>query len=109
VATASQQALAGSGVEPVPADPTPPALEPVAEEGEEEVDDELDYIEVEPGDIVEHPKFKRCKVERVEGDMEFVQVRLRNGNLVRLSLDIVRLVLVGSEGGHQIFKAIIDT
>lgn len=108
VAAVSQQAQAGSGVERPPSAPKP--LVPVVDdEDEEEADDELDYLEVEPGDIVEHPKFKRCKVARVEGDMEFVQVRLRNGNLVRLSLDIVSLVLVGSEDGHQVFKAIIDT
>lgn len=105
VAAASQLAQVGNVAEHTPLPPKPPAPESPEEE---EVDDELDYLEVEPGDIVEHPKFKRCKVARVEGDMEFVQVRLRNGNLVRLSLDIVRLVLVGSEGGHQVFKAIID-
>ena len=63
---------------------------------------------LEPGDYVDHPKFKRCRVARVEGDMEYVQVKLRNGNIVRLSLDIVTLVLVGSEDGHQVFEAIID-
>ena len=108
VAAASQIAQAKSPLEPavLPPKPRPPQLD--EDDDEEEVDDELDFLEVEPGDIVEHPKFKRCKVARVEGDMEYVQVRLRNGNLVRLSLDIVRLVLVGSEDGHQVFKAIID-
>ncbi len=108
VAAASKIAQATSPLEPavLPPKPKPPEIDD-DDEGEE-VDDELDFLEVEPGDIVEHPKFKRCKVARVEGDMEYVQVRLRNGNLVRLSLDIVRLVLVGSEDGHQVFKAIID-
>ncbi len=108
VAAASRRAQASAPPEPesLPARPRP--VEP-EEDMEEEPEDELDYLDVSPGDIVEHPKFKRCKVARVEGDMEFVQVRLRNGNLVRLSLDIVRLVLVGSEDGHQVFKAIIDT
>jgi len=108
VAAVSHQAQSGGGLERPPSAPKPKTPTPAMDE-EEEADDELDYLEVEPGDIVEHPKFKRCKVARVEGDMEFVQVRLRNGNLVRLSLDIVSLVLVGSEDGHQVFKAIIDT
>jgi len=108
VAAASQQAQPSGGLErPLTA---PPLLVREPDEADEpEGDDELDYVEVEPGDYVDHPRFKRCKVARVEGDMEFVQVRLRNGNIVRLSLDIVRLVLVGSEDGHQVFQAIIDS
>jgi uncharacterized protein len=108
VAAASEQAQAGGGLER-PLTP-PPSLTPEPEEEDEpEGEDELDYVEVEPGDYVDHPRFKRCKVARVEGDMEYVQVRLRNGNIVRLSLDIVTLVLVGSEDGHQVFQAIIDS
>lgn len=107
VAVASQAAQAGSPMERTPLPPRP--LVPVIDDEDDDSVDEPDFLEVEPGDIVEHPKFKRCTVARVEGDMEYVQVRLRNGNLVRLSLDIVSLVLVGSEGGHQVFKAIIDT
>ena len=106
VAVASQEAQATTPLERASL-PLRPVVAVVDDEDDDPVE-EPDYLEVEPGDIVEHPKFKRCKVARVEGDMEYVQVRLTNGNLVRLSLDIVRLVLVGSEGGHQVFKAIID-
>jgi len=58
-----------------------------------------------PGDFIDHPKFGRLTVERVEGDYEFVSARLRNQRLIRLSLDVLTLTLVGSEGGHQLFRA----
>jgi len=86
------------------------AAEPEDEEDDQgdEGEEDGDYIDLSPGDIIEHPRFGACKVERIEGDDEFVQVRLRNRNLVRLSLDIVTLSLVGHEDGHQVFKAVID-
>jgi predicted DNA-binding protein with PD1-like motif len=52
------------------------------------------------GDVIEHPRFGRCDVERIEGDAEYAQVRLRNHRLVRLSLDVLQLVRDGvDEGG----------
>src|SRR5581483_6516349 len=36
-----------------------------------------------PGDWIEHPKFGRCQVERIEGDYEFVSARLRSQRLIR--------------------------
>lgn len=58
-----------------------------------------------PGDLIDHPKFGRCQVERIDGDHEFVSARLRNQRLIRLSLDVLTLVLVGHEDGKRLFKA----
>ncbi len=61
---------------------------------------------VEAGDFIEHPKFGRCQVERLEGDYEFVLVRLRNQRLIRLSLDVLTFEWIGEESGHQLFAAV---
>ncbi len=53
---------------------------------------------------VDHPKFGRCQVERVEGDSEFLSVRLRNQRLIRLSLDVLNLAPAGHSDGHRLFK-----
>jgi predicted DNA-binding protein with PD1-like motif len=58
-----------------------------------------------PGDLIDHPRFGRLTVERVEGDYEFVSARLRNQRLIRLSLDVLTLTRVGEEDGHQLFRA----
>jgi hypothetical protein len=60
------------------------------------------------GDVIVHPKFRRCVVQRGEGDNEFVQVRLRNGRVIRLSLEIIQLTPQGTENGQRIFEATID-
>ncbi len=83
------------------------AAAPPQDEQEEEEELE-DYVELEAGDIIEHPKFGRCVVERLEGAEEYVHVRLRNRNVVRLSLDIVTLELIGAEAGQQVFRARIE-
>ncbi len=63
-------------------------------------------IHARPGDIIEHAKFGRCIVERVEGDYEFVSARLRNQRLIRLSLDVLTLTPIGMEGELRIFRAL---
>jgi predicted DNA-binding protein with PD1-like motif len=68
--------------------------------------DEEDSLEV--GDVVHHPTFGRCEVQRIEGSYEFAHVRLKNGRLVRLSLDILKVTRAGTEGGHRVFRARID-
>ena len=79
----------------------PPPAEPTA------VEPPLGLHEArpEPGDYIDHPKFGRCQVERIEGDYEFVSARLRNQRLIRLSLDVITLHLVGREGERQLFRA----
>ena len=62
-------------------------------------------LELAPGDVIDHPKFGRCVVERVEGEQEFAHVRLRNARLVRLSLEVLRLRRVSSEDGHSVYQA----
>jgi predicted DNA-binding protein with PD1-like motif len=59
------------------------------------------------GDFLDHPKFGRCQVERIEGDYEFVSARLRNQRLIRLSLDVIALELVGHEGDRQLFRVVL--
>lgn len=89
-----------------PARPDIPRVEPRSEarhENDDETDDAL-----EPGDILIHPTFGRCEVQRIEGGYEFAQVRLKNGRLVRLSLDILRLVRDGVENSHRVFRARVD-
>jgi len=63
-----------------------------------------DAPQIAPGDFIDHPKFGRCQVERIEGDHEFVSARMRNQRLIRLSLDVLSLVAVGTEAGHRVFK-----
>ena len=60
-----------------------------------------------PGDLIEHPRFKRCTVQRIEGDYEFIHVALKNGRVVRLSLDVVELTQSGTDGGQRVFIATI--
>lgn len=66
----------------------------------EEVDDTL-----RPGDVLMHQTFGRCEVQRIEGSYEFAHVRLKNGRLVRLSLDVLRVIPAGTEQGKRIFRA----
>jgi predicted DNA-binding protein with PD1-like motif len=63
---------------------------------------------VEPGDLIIHPTFGRCEVQRIEGSYEFAHVRLRNGRLVRLSLDVLRLRSAGQEEGKRVFRASVE-
>jgi hypothetical protein len=75
-----------------------------AQRAQPEDDDEpLRLVRV--GDILEHQKFGRCVVQRVDGDMEYATVRLRNDRLVRLNLDVLNLKYTGEEDGHQVFRA----
>ncbi|HKE16000.1 MAG TPA: DUF296 domain-containing protein [Kofleriaceae bacterium] len=88
VAAASQPAA--------PPRPTSPEPEPHEEE-----------IHLNAGDVILHPRFQRCVVHRVEGSGEFVQVMLRNGRVVRLSLEVLRLTPQGVENGQRIFAATV--
>ncbi len=59
------------------------------------------------GDIIEHARFGQCEIERIEGEAEFAHVRLKNQRLVRLSLDVLQLVLIESQpDGRRYFRAI---
>jgi predicted DNA-binding protein with PD1-like motif len=76
----------------------------------EDADDEPHEptIQVACGDVIVHPRFGRCVVVRVEGEQEYIHVRLRNDRVVRLSLDVLSLRAHGNENGQRIFRAEID-
>ena len=61
--------------------------------------------QVEVGDVIDHQKFGRCLVQRVDLDQEYATVRLRNGRLVRLNLEVLNVRYTGDEEGHQVFCA----
>jgi predicted DNA-binding protein with PD1-like motif len=103
------------GLRPLPtATPTPtwgdvaaasqPARRPPGPSAPESLEED---VSLNAGDVILHPRFQRCVVHRVEGSGEFVQVMLRNGRLVRLSLDVLRLTPNGVENGQRIFTATV--
>ena len=69
--------------------------------------DHEEDIHLNAGDVILHPRFQRCVVHRVEGGGEFVQVMLKNGRVVRLSLEVLRLTPKGIENGQRIFAATV--
>jgi predicted DNA-binding protein with PD1-like motif len=88
----------------VEADTSADAAEPMS-------DEELDAatapdVQVRPGDLIDHPKFGRVQVERVDGDHEFVSARLRNQRLIRLSLEVLTLIPAGQAEGRNLFRAV---
>ena len=70
--------------------------------------DEPDDGLLAPGDILIHPTFGRCDVERIEGGNEFAHVRLKNARLVRLSLEVIKVVTSGVEQGRRVFRARVN-
>jgi predicted DNA-binding protein with PD1-like motif len=79
---------------------------PVAVAAEDEPPHSSEPVNVRPGDFIDHPKFGRCAVERVDGDQEFVTARLRNQRLIRLSLDVLTLIPAGQADGKNLFRAV---
>jgi hypothetical protein len=63
---------------------------------------------VTPGDVILHPRFGRCQVVRIEGADEFARVRLPNGNMVRLSLEVLDLTLDAKDGDRRVFRAKVE-
>jgi len=79
-----------------------------AEAQEESVTAELapdrePYHAIKAGDFLEHTKFGRCVIEKVDANEEFATVRLRNKRLVRLNIEILDLIYKADEEGHQVF------
>lgn len=80
------------------------AEDPITDENTAEDEESWETtVEPQPGDIVIHPQFGECKVERLE-DGEFLHVRLESGRSIRLNMDILNLHLSGFEEGRQIFE-----
>jgi predicted DNA-binding protein with PD1-like motif len=106
VIRASEPKPEARGSRPVAAPEPEPEVEP---EPEAEASPEPESAEgLEPGDVLLHPTFGRCEVQRIEGGYEFAHVRLRNGRLVRLSLDVLQIVPAGTEAGHRLFRARVN-
>ncbi len=106
-------ALPGAPEEPAAAPAPPPSDRPVSwadvarvepARAREHDDDDDHQDSLSEGDILLHPTFGRCEVERLEGNNEFAHVRLKNGRLVRLSLDVVKVSPSGREGDRRVFK-----
>jgi predicted DNA-binding protein with PD1-like motif len=84
-----------------------PAVRPAVNvPGAEEPPPSDENVTVRAGDFIDHPKFGRCAVERVDGDQEFVTARLRNQRLIRLSLDVLTLIPAGQADGKNLFRAV---
>jgi predicted DNA-binding protein with PD1-like motif len=103
--TPSSQVPSKQNVAPPPA-PEPVEEEPLVAASEAAPSPVEDDVHPAPGDFIEHPKFGRMQVERIEGEYEFVSARLRNQRLIRLSLDVLTLTFVGQEDGHNLFRAV---
>ena len=59
---------------------------------------------LKPGDVLEHPKFGRCEVLRIDDSGERVSVRIPAGRLVELGLEVLHLEHLRSEGAKQFYK-----
>lgn len=59
---------------------------------------------VKTGDYLDHPKFGRCRVDRIEGDQRFATVRTHQHRMLRLSLEVLELKIGGREGKARIWK-----
>jgi predicted DNA-binding protein with PD1-like motif len=70
----------------------------------EEEGGEFDVEQIRTGDVLDHPRFGRCTVERLEGEQEFAAVRLETGRLVRLALDVLRFRLLRDEDGRRVLQ-----
>lgn len=58
------------------------------------------------GDLLEHPTFGKCTIERVEENQERMSIRThRTGRLVQLSLEYLALEAAGKEGNARLFRA----
>ncbi len=63
-------------------------------------------VVVKVGDFLDHPKFGRCRVDRIEGDQRFATVRTPGHRMLRLSLEVLDLRIGGREGDRRIWKVL---
>lgn len=103
VSTAQSSAVSPSWRQVAAASETATAAARAAAAVEEDTDEGLTA-----GDLLVHPTFGKCEVQRIEGAYEFAHVRLRNGRLVRLSLDVLKLSSAGREDGKRLFRARVE-
>lgn len=72
-------------------------------DGDDEGDDvDEESVELEPGDILDHPRLKRCEV--ISSDGERAVIRLQSGRTAELHLSVISLTPRASdEEGRRIF------
>ncbi|HUS64012.1 MAG TPA: DUF296 domain-containing protein [Kofleriaceae bacterium] len=87
--------------------PSPPTWADVAAESPIAAAPSDEEVHLNAGDVILHPRFQRCVVHRVEGNGEFIQVQLKNGRVVRLSLDVLRFTPQGVENGQRVFAVTV--
>lgn len=58
------------------------------------------------GEWIDHPTFGRCRIERVEEDDDFISVRLKSQRLVRLSMEVLKVIPAGEFEGRRLFRVI---
>lgn len=66
-------------------------------------DDEEDEPTMSAGDILDHPKLRRCLVMKVEDD-DYAHIRLPSGKIRKLALAVCEVVYKGEEDGRKIFS-----
>jgi predicted DNA-binding protein with PD1-like motif len=104
-ATDEAELQAASAADAEPAAKADPAAEATPEADLEETEaEEEQWVEPQYGDIMVHPHFGRCTVERIE-EGEYLHVTMSNGRTIRLNLAVINLELTGFEKGKQIFEA----
>ena len=78
-----------------------------AEKAEEEsgfATDDYTIVELEPGDILLHPRLGECEVVRVEDDVA-AHIRLPHSRRIsKLALTVVRLEPAGERDGAQVYR-----
>jgi predicted DNA-binding protein with PD1-like motif len=60
-------------------------------------------VELEAGDLIDHPKLGRCRVMKVDGE-EHAHIRLASGRISKLALQICEFTPKGEEDGRQVYQ-----
>jgi predicted DNA-binding protein with PD1-like motif len=71
---------------------------------DEPPEETFDVASLRVGDVLDHPRFGRCTIERIEGEHEFAAVRVETGRLVRLALDVLRFRLAQEDQGRRVLQ-----
>ncbi len=66
-------------------------------------DDDDEEQVMSPGDILDHPKLRRCVVMKVEDD-DYAHIRLPSGKIRKLALAVCEIVYKGEEDGRKVFQ-----
>jgi hypothetical protein len=70
--------------------------------GDDEDDEDGESFELQSGDILDHPRLKRCQVVSCDG--ERATIRLQSGRSAELHLSVISLTLQSTDPeGHRVF------